>query len=238
MILLLAVAAMVGGAIAALAGFGIGSVLTPTLAIIIPTKIAVAAVSIPHALATGYRLWRVRRHVDFAILKSFGAMSALGGLAGALANWWLASRALSVVLGVLLILVGLGGLSGRLKELRFVGPWAWIAGGVSGFLGGLVGNQGGLRAGAMMGLGVSRDAFVATTTATALIVDAARMPVYLVGQWSDLRHLWPFIGVMCFGVIVGTVAGVELLRRIREDHFLQVVSVLLVLLGAWLATKP
>jgi uncharacterized membrane protein YfcA len=122
--------------------------------------------------------------------------------------------------------------------MRFEGPWAWIAGAVSGFLGGLVGNQGGLRAGAMTGLGVSRDAFIATATATGLIVDGARLPVYLVGQWQDLVPLWPQVSVMTVGVVVGTAVGTRLLKRIPEAIFLRVVSFLLIALGVWLALKP
>jgi len=237
MLALLALVAIAAALIAAIAGFGIGSLLTPTLAVYYPAKLAVAAVSIPHLAATGYRLWLIRDHIDYKLLRSFGAMSAVGGLLGALANQWFASRALEIVLAALLLFVGVGGFFGWTKRMRFHGVWAWAAGGVSGFLGGLVGNQGGLRAGSMMGLGVSRDAFVATATATGIIVDGARMPVYLIGQWDELAKLWPQIGMMTVGVVVGTYAGMAVLKRIPEQRFLQVVSVLLVGLGVWLIAK-
>ena len=55
--LLLTLAAVAGGGIASVAGFGIGSILTPTLAARIGTKLAVAAVSIPHVCGTVLRLW-------------------------------------------------------------------------------------------------------------------------------------------------------------------------------------
>ncbi|HEU4414943.1 MAG TPA: hypothetical protein VFT65_09200 [Candidatus Angelobacter sp.] len=48
MAVLLFFAAALAGAIASLAGFGIGSVLTPLLALSVGTKQAVVAVSIPH----------------------------------------------------------------------------------------------------------------------------------------------------------------------------------------------
>lgn len=237
MLPLLSVLAIGGAIIAAIAGFGIGSFLTPGLSIYVPAKLAVAAVSVPHLFATAYRLWLVRSHIDYRLLKSFGAMSAAGGLGGAVATLWLSSRALEIVLAGLLIAVGLGGLMGWTKKLRFEGVWAWLAGTVSGFLGGLVGNQGGLRAGAMMGLGVSRDAFVATATATAIVVDAARMPVYLISQWGELRALWPAIAIMSIGVLIGTFFGMSLLKRIPEERFLQVVAILLIGLGVWLSVK-
>jgi uncharacterized protein len=232
-------AGLLAAVIASVAGFGIGSLLTPAMASTVPAKLAVASVSIPHFVATAYRFWLIREHVDLRVLRSFGLMSAVGGLAGAALNHFMASRALELVLAGLLLFVGVGGLAGWTRRLRFTGVWAWIAGGVSGFLGGLVGNQGGLRAaGAMTGLGVSRNAFVATGTATGLIVDAARMPVYFAGQWESLRDLWPHILVMTGAVVAGTFAGMYLLRRIPEERFLQVVSILLIALGAWLVAKP
>ena len=48
--------AVLAGAIASVAGFGIGSVLTPLLAARLGTKLAVAAVSVPHFAGTVFRL--------------------------------------------------------------------------------------------------------------------------------------------------------------------------------------
>lgn len=234
----LAAVAAVAAIIASFAGFGIGSLLTPAMATLVPAKLAVAAVSIPHVVATAHRFWLIREHLDLKLLRSFGLMSAAGGLAGAALNSMATSRALEVVLAVLLLFVGIGGLTGWTKRLRFTGVWAWVAGGVSGFLGGLVGNQGGLRAGAMLGIGVSRDAFVATATATGLIVDAARMPVYLATQGPGLLSVWPQILAMTGAVVIGTFFGMKLLKRVPEARFLQVVCVLLLVLGVWLLAKP
>jgi uncharacterized membrane protein YfcA len=49
--------AIISGAVAALSGFGIGSLLTPLLATVVGMKVAVAAVSLPHFVATSVRLW-------------------------------------------------------------------------------------------------------------------------------------------------------------------------------------
>ena len=68
---LLGAAALVAGAIAAVAGFGIGSVLTPVLALQTGTKLAVAAIAIPHAIGTAQRYWLLRRHVERRMLVGF-----------------------------------------------------------------------------------------------------------------------------------------------------------------------
>ena len=53
---------------AAIAGFGIGSLMTPLLAIEFGTKTAVLLVAIPHATATALRLWLLRADVDRRVL--------------------------------------------------------------------------------------------------------------------------------------------------------------------------
>src|SRR5579872_141897 len=128
---LLASAGILGGAIAAISGFGIGSVVTPVLAIRTGTKLAVAAVSIPHFLGTAVRFWRLRRHIDRAVFLSFGITSAAGGLAGALLHAWANSPALTAVFGGLLVFAGVTGLTGVSQKMRFGRTVGFIAGAVS-----------------------------------------------------------------------------------------------------------
>lgn len=224
-------AALFGGAIASVAGFGIGSLLTPAIALAVGTKLAVAAVSIPHAIGTSIRMWRFRREVDWAIVRSFGITSAAGGLTGALLNTWAASRALELVFGSLLVLAGASQLTGFAKRWQLRGALAWLGGALSGFFGGLVGNQGGIRTAAMLGFDVDKRRFVATTTAVALLIDLARVPVYLAVETAQLARMWPTIAVATAGVVAGTLFGEQLLERVPEARFRKIVGGLLLLLG-------
>src|SRR5438270_4093912 len=226
------VAAVIAGAIASISGFGIGSVLTPVLAIQFDVRLAIAMVSLPHRAGTFVRFLLVRTHIDRQVLLSFGAASAVGGLAGAALQAVVQSAALAVVFGLLLLFAGLGSVTGFAQRMRFSGRRsALIGGALSGLLGGLVGNQGGIRAAALLGFDVKREAFVATATAVALIVDGARIPVYLVTQGADLAHLGPLILILSVGATIGTLAGQWTLRRMPEPVFRRVVGVLLLLLG-------
>src|SRR5262245_37468695 len=100
------------GAVAAVTGFGIGSLLTPVLSQRFDMPLAVAMVSIPHFLATALRLWILRHDVDRRVLKSFGLMSAAGGLAGALLQRVVSSRSLTIAFAMLLTSAGIAGLTG------------------------------------------------------------------------------------------------------------------------------
>jgi uncharacterized membrane protein YfcA len=219
------VAGLFGGAVASIAGFGIGSLLTPAIAASVGTKLAVAAVSIPHAI------WRFRRDVDWKLVRSFGVTSAAGGITGALLNTWASSRVLEIVFGCLLVLAGVSQVTGVAKRWRLRGALAWIGGALSGFFGGLVGNQGGIRTAAMLGFEVDKRQFVATTTAVALLIDMARVPVFIAFEGGALMTLLPVIALATVGVVAGTLVGEKLLARIPEGIFRTLVGTLLLVLG-------
>ena len=231
---LVGAASVVAGAIAAVSGFGIGSILTPLLQLHYEITLAVAAVSVPHVIATAVRLWRLRGDVDPKVLKSFGLMSAAGGLTGAVLQRYANAPALTVVFASLLIFVGVAQLTGLSERMRFGRRTGWIAGALSGALGGLVGNQGGIRSAALLGYNLSPAKFVASATAAGLIVDAARMPVYVFTEHARLAPLAPIMAVASVGAVIGTLVGARLLKRIPSHLFRALVGALVLLLGVYM----
>jgi uncharacterized protein len=235
---LVCLAALVAGAIASVSGFGIGSILTPLLAAFLGTKAAVAVVSIPHFLGTVLRFALIRQHLDRRVLLTFGITSGIGGLIGALLHVWLHSKALGYTLGGLLVFAGITGLTGIASRMRFGSTTGWIAGALSGIFGGLVGNQGGIRSAALLGFEVRNEAFVATATAIALVVDLFRMPIYAATQWRELRSSWGFMLIGSIGVIAGTLIGQPVLRHISPAAFRTIVSAIIFALGVWMLVLP
>jgi uncharacterized membrane protein YfcA len=228
----------VAGATASVVGFGIGSLLTPVLAARFGTHLAVAAVALPHFAGGLLRGWRLRRSVDRSVLVRFGILSAAGGLIGALVFARLAPAALTRILGALLVLTGTAGISGWPAGWRPRGALVWILGALSGFFGGVVGNQGGLRAAALSAFGLTPITFVATSTLTGVLVDMARMPIYLYGAREGLGAMWSLIGVAILGVLAGTLVGERLLLGLSPARFRRVVSVAIGLLGLWFLLGP
>lgn len=223
--------ALIAGAVASTAGFGIGSILTPWLSSMMPIRVAIAAVSIPHFAGTALRLWMLRASVDRRVFVTFGIMSAVGGLLGAWLHTISRSVALTAAFAALLIFSGLSGLTGLNRRMHFGGASAWVAGALSGAFGGYVGNQGGIRAAALLAFDLAPKAFVATATAVALIVDIARIPIYLATGWSALAEVVRPIAVATAGVLIGTWGGRRMLERIPERVFRPLVSALILALG-------
>ena len=227
-------AGIVAGAIASVAGFGIGSILTPLFALQFGAQLAIAAVSVPHLAGTALRFVMLRKSLDTTVLRQFGLASAAGGLTGAMLHARAGDPVLQAVFALLLLLAAASELLGWARKVRLSRGAALGAGALSGLFGGLVGNQGGIRSAAMLALPLRRDAFVATATATALIVDGVRMPVYFVSAGRVLAEALPIVLLATGGVVAGTLAGRSLLSRIPEARFRTALAALLALLGIYM----
>jgi uncharacterized membrane protein YfcA len=226
-------AAVIAGATASVVGFGIGSLLTPLFAVRFGTDAAIVAVVLPHLAGSLLRGWRLRHSIDRPVLLRFGILSAAGGLAGAFLFARLSSEALTRMLGVLLMLTAMAGFGGWPERWKPRRALVWFLGALSGFFGGIVGNQGGLRAAALMTFGLAPSAFVATSTVVGIVVDAARVPVYLGDAGHYLAGLWSLVTVAAAGVLAGTLAGERLLFGLSPARFRMVISAAVGLLGLW-----
>ncbi len=240
-LLVFLVAALAGG-VAAVVGFGIGSLVTPVLMLRYSAAHAIAAVALPHVIGTTIRFIRLRRELDWHVFRQFGIASAAGALLGAVLQARMGSPLLKLILGGLLILTGVAGwldLPGRLRrrqtgaggDQRHGGMAATLGGALSGLFGGLAGNQGGLRSAALLAFPLSPTAFVATATASGLVVDAARVPVYLIVNGDAMARMAPLILIAAGGVVVGTLLGERLLVRLPQATFRKTVAVAVGLLG-------
>lgn len=232
----LLVLSLVSGAAASVVGFGIGSLLTPLLATRIGTDVAVAAVTIPHAAATALRCWRLRGDIDWTVVRRFGTPSAIGALLGALLYARIGPTHLTRLLGALLMLTALTTLTGLARRWHPRGIAVGTFGLLSGFFGGVAGNQGGLRSAALVAFGLGPAAFIATATATGLLVDATRTPIYLWIAGPALLALLPWIGLATLGVLAGTLLGERILFGLSPQRFARVLALALLLLGFRLLT--
>ena len=228
---------VLSGGTASIVGFGIGSLMTPFFATWVGMDVAVAGVTLPHLCATALRCWRMRQAIDRGVLVRFGLLSAVGGLGGALAYAKLGPTTLGAVLGGLLVLTAVANLTGVFTRMQPKGAVVAAFGLASGFFGGIAGNHGGLRSAALTAFSLTPAAFVATSTATGLLVDLARTPVYAAVSASALWAVrWPLVSATA-GVLVGTIAGERILFGLSPATFRRVLSAAVGLLGVWMLAR-
>jgi len=119
----------------------------------------------------------------------------------------------------MLILAGFLGVLQVSERIRVGKNSASIVGLASGFFGGLAGEQGGIRSVALLNFDIEKETFIATATATGLIVDAVRMPIYFLTQPSLVVQFLSILILSTLTVIAGTSAGNIVLKRMPEKSF-------------------
>ena len=138
------------------------------------------------------------------------------------------------MLAILLILTGLANLTRGFGGWRPGSLVAAVLGLLSGIFGGLVGNQGGLRAAGLTAFSLEPRAYMATATAVALLIDAARTPIYLARGADALVELAASIAVATAGCVAGTILGAPVFFLIPADRYRTLVGAGVIALGLWL----
>src|SRR5687767_8360267 len=168
-ILILCLAALITSLLTFFSGFGLGTILTPVFAIFFPIEIAIALTGVVHFLNNIFKLGLVGLKADKAVVIKFGIPAFFSALIGAyllvklsnlepLYSYTIDDRNFTVtpiklIVAVLLVFFALMEVVPSLKKLDF-GKNLFVGGILSGFFGGLSGNQGALRSAFLMKAGL------------------------------------------------------------------------------------
>jgi len=228
-------AALLVAALVLMSGFGLGTLLTPLFVLFYDIKIAVLLVAIVHFSNNLFKLGLFFRHLDWAILKRFGAISIAGAFVGSLLQAELESETLKIGLGILLIILGIVEFLPPRISWRLPKKLDPLGGFLSGLLGGVLGNQGAVRSAYLLNYSLSKEAFVATATIIACLIDVTRIPIYLMNYHSEIAVAWPYLIATILSAFVGTLIGKWLLDIVTLGAFRRVVAGSVVVVGIAMA---
>lgn len=254
--LVLCAAALLASGLTLFSGFGLGTLLLPVFACFFPLPVAVAATALVHLANNLFKLGLLAGRAHWPTALRLTLPAALGALAGA---WLLGRLALLPTLGSFhlgplpaqpsLVKLTVGGLillfAGRElfpgRPAGDGGPLSrggLLAGGLlSGFLGGLSGHQGALRAAVLRRAGLDAQAFVATGVVCAVVVDCVRLAVYGLGPWAGHWALLASSGGLgrvaaaCLAAFLGAYLGKRLLGKATHQGVRLLVGGMLALAG-------
>ncbi len=213
-----------------MAGFGAATILTPVAVLFMDMKTAVAIVACFHLFGNASRLVFFGRRIRWNVWAQFGLTGVACSLAGALVAARLSSAAIMLAFGIFLLLYV--GSSCAPAPVRLPqAPTTLLGGGMlSGFIAGFLGTGGAIRSACLLVFGLPKEAYLGTSAAIALMVDATRLPVYVLEGF--LPRQFGSVVIALVGVaFAGAWVGQRLVRGVSEAAFRRGVLALLALMG-------
>ncbi|MBL8324440.1 MAG: TSUP family transporter [Rubrivivax sp.] len=254
-LVLIGLAAFFTAGLTLFSGFGLGTILMPVFALFFPVPVAIAATAVVHLANNLFKFGLMARDANWRVVLRFGLPAAAAALLGAsLLNWIDSMPVLlgyqvgacrfevtpvKALIGVLIAAFAMLELSSRFQALAFPARLLSLGGAISGFLGGLSGNQGALRSAFLLKAGLSKEAFVATGVVAAVIVDAVRLVVYGAGVPGEhvarsAGIVWP-VAVATVCAFTGSYLGKRVLRKVTLRAVQFTVAWAMLLIGVALA---
>lgn len=214
--------------IGTMAGFGSSTIYLPLASYFMDFKTALVLVAIFHFFGNVGRIALFWRGLDRKVLLAFGLPSFLFSLLGATLVGGLSQTLLKLLLGVFLIALSAAFL--LRPRLSFPANTKSLAAGgvVSGFIVGLIGTGGALRAAFLTGLKMDKEKYIATAAVIALGTDATRIPSYLAGGFLGEQYYY-FIPVLLVIALAGSFVGRKIVGRIDQAKFKKIVLIAVIL---------
>lgn len=229
-------------------GFGLGTILTPVLMIFFPVELAIALTGIVHFFNNIFKLFLVGRYADKAVLFRFGIPAVIAAIIGSwvllnisdlqpLFTYEVSGRHIEVypvkfIVSILLIIFASIDLIPYFNTLQFGKDKLPIGGVLSGFFGGLSGNQGALRSAFLIKAGLSKEAFIGTAVVVSTFVDFTRLSIYATRfTQAGLMENRNLVISATLAAIAGAYIGNKLLKKVTL-RFLQVtIAILLIFIS-------
>lgn len=237
-IILVSILTFITGIIGTVTGFGTSTIMVPLVLLFLPLPQTLLLVGIIHFFGDVWKIVLFREGLKWKIIMAFGIPGAIASFLGARLIFSLPEATLSRLLGMTLVLYAAYTFANPSFKLRERLSTAAGAGVVSGFLAGIFGVGGAVRAMVLSAFDLPKAVYIATSGAAASAIDIVRLGAYVLGGASlsllQLRFLPLFI-VLSF---LGARAGQKLVGHIPQRQFRMVIGVFLFLVGLRLFLLP
>ena len=249
--IVIALVAFFASGLTLFSGFGLGTLLMPVAAIFFPVDIAIAITAVVHLANNMFKLGLLGMEANAAVVLRFGIPALAAAFLGALVLQWLSVMnplveygflgdvrqvmPVKLIIGVLIIAFVYIELSKTFATISLDHKFLPLGGLVSGFFGGLSGNQGALRSMFLIKAGLGKEQFIATGVVIAVMVDISRITVY---GWDAAasRDLidWSLVLVATLFAFSGAFIGKRLLQKLTIRSIQWFVSAFLFLVAVGL----
>lgn len=244
--LIVGLSAFVASLLTFYSGFGFATLLMPVLAIFLPLPVSIGVTAIVHLFHNILKTVFLAKFIDWYLAFKFGAVALIASIPGALvlkrlstippsASYVLFSHsieisALKIAIGISLILIAFLQVIPK-KPIQIANLFLGAI--LTGFFGGLSGNQGAFRSAFLIQTSLNKKAFIGTNALIAIIVDLTRLIVYTLTFADMMKGLDKgFLGIAGGASLLGIGVGMVFLDSITIEKIHQLVIGLLVAFGS------
>lgn len=247
-IIIISFAAFIIAILTFFSGFGLGTILTPVFMIFFPVDLAIGLTGIVHFFNNIFKLVLVGKKADRQVLLRFGIPAVLAAILGSwlllnitdlqpLFSYELSGRTFEVypvkfIISVLLTIFASIDLIPYFSKLQFGKDKLPLGGALSGFFGGLSGNQGALRSAFLIKAGLTKEAFIATAVVVSTFVDFTRLTVYATRfTKAGLDENLTIVISATLAGIAGAFIGNKLLKKVTLKFIQTLVAIMLIIIS-------
>jgi uncharacterized protein len=226
-------------------GFGLVTVLTPCFLFYFPLEIAIPLAATIHLIDSAYRFLFVAKNLNRAILLKFGLFSIPFAALGAFCFRELDAITTPIhlysihmkIFAIMPLSLVVGAVTAAFAAIELFQPKIlmkrqsnqyFLGGSLSGFFGGLAGQQNSARSIFLAPLKLSENSKLATALALACLVDVSRLFVYT-------PPIGAVFSVAMIGAFLGSLIGQHILHIKVDKSVRRTSAIALVIYGAFLA---
>jgi uncharacterized membrane protein YfcA len=246
--ILVALTVLFGATLTFFSGFGLGTLMLPVFSLFFPLPLAIGVTAIVHFSNNIFKFGMLYRHIHVQTFIRFGIPALIAALGGSLLLGWIGEMpiihsyhlgnhecqmsTMKLAIGSLMIFFAWFDLDPRFSNWQMDKKWMLLGGMLSGFFGGISGHQGAFRSAFLTKSDLTKDQFLGTSNAIALIIDISRITVYSTSL--NFAQLSGIKGVLLTGIVfafVGTYFGKKLVKKTTLNGIKRIVGVCLLVLG-------
>ncbi|OGM21663.1 hypothetical protein A2714_02185 [Candidatus Woesebacteria bacterium RIFCSPHIGHO2_01_FULL_38_9] len=237
-LILIGLLTLVASFVGTLAGFGSSTIVLPILVIFLPFEVALLFVGIIHFFDDLWEIILFRQAVNWKLLLSFGIPGVIASTLGALLAVYEPNIILLRSFGLLLIFYVFLIIKKPSFKIPNDAAHAGIGGLLSGFIAGIFGIGGPVRAMFLSAFNLPKETYLFTSGAIAIFIDPARLITYFAGGTRLPGNL--FWGLFLFVPItfIGSRTAKNFVDKIPQKKFRNVIAVFLFIAGLKLLLFP
>jgi uncharacterized membrane protein YfcA len=213
-----------------MAGFGSSTIFLPLASYFFDFQTALVLVAIFHFFGNLSRIAFFRHGLEKNVLLLFGVPSFVFSLIAATLVGELSQTLLTFMLGSFLIVISTAFLLRPKLAFPANAKSLVLGGGISGFIVGLIGTGGALRAAFLTGLKIEKEKYIATAAVIALGTDATRIPSYISAGFLSEQYYY-LIPILFGTAVAGSYVGRKIVTTINQDKFKKMVLIAVILVS-------